>query len=464
MKRIRNLSSSVSLLAIVAMLSLPLGVLAQTRIEAPKNPYAPSKDVELGREAAQEVERQLPIMNDRVAENYLDRIGQRLVEAIPREFQHPEFRYTFKLVNATDINAFALPGGFMYVNRGLIEAAENEGQLAGVMAHELSHVALRHGTAQAAKAQKYAIGQAAGSILGAIIGGGLGGVISQGSQLGIGAYFLKFSRSYEKQADLLGSHIMANAGYDPRDLAEMFRIIERTSGGGGPEWLSSHPNPGNRYETINQEARLLQVRNPIGDSNDFRRIQARLRDMPRARSMQDISQGNQRYPSRQPTGRVSYPSSRYRTYTGGNAFRIDVPENWRDLPSNNNITFAPEGAYGEVNGQFIFTHGAMVGVARVQSNDLQRATDDFIRSLGQGNPNLRQQSRYLRSTIDGQDGLTITMSNISDVTGREETIRVYTTMLGNGELFYIIGVAPRDDFGNYQRTFQTMANSVQLRG
>src|SRR5204862_7386091 len=138
-----------------------------------------------------------------------------------------------------------------------IEKAHNEGEVAGVMAHELSHVALRHGTAQQTKATPFAIGQIAGQIAGAIIGGTKGAIIAQGSQFGIGTYFMKFSRAYEKDADILGSRIMAAAGYDPRDMANLFKTIEKESGPGGPQWMSDHPNPGNRVDYINKEAQAL---------------------------------------------------------------------------------------------------------------------------------------------------------------------------------------------------------------
>ena len=142
-------------LMVLTVALMPLSALAQgTRIVAPKNGYKIQDDVQAGQQAAREAEQQLPILNDNEVNNYLERVGQRLVSAIPQEFQHPEFRYFFKVVNARDINAFALPGGPMYINRGMIEAARTEGEMAGVMAHELSHVALRHGTAQATKAQK----------------------------------------------------------------------------------------------------------------------------------------------------------------------------------------------------------------------------------------------------------------------------------------------------------------------
>ncbi len=269
---------------------LPIAAIGQTRISMPKNKYKVQDDVKLGNQASAEVQKQFPILNDSITQRYVESVGQKLVAAIPAQFQQPAFDYRFEVVNARDINAFALPGGPMYVNRGMIEAAKNEGEMAGVMAHEISHVALRHATAQQTKLSN-PLNQILG--IGAILGGAvLGG--QAGAQLGqvfAAGYFLKYSREYETQADVLGAQIMANAGYDPRDLANMFRTIQQQSGGsgGGPEWLSSHPDPGNRYQNINREAQYLRVSpNPIKVTREFQRVQERLRSMPRARSMEEI--------------------------------------------------------------------------------------------------------------------------------------------------------------------------------
>ncbi len=201
----RELSVSV-VVALVTSVSL---VTAQTKITAPGNKYTPAQDVQLGREAAREVEQKLPILRDDNIDNYVEEIGERLARNIPQEFQHPEFRYSFDVVNLREINAFALPGGPMYAHRGMIEKAGSEAEIAGVLAHEISHVALRHGTAQATKAGKYQMGQIGSAILGAIIGGRTGEAVSTVGQFGFGAAFLKYSREYEKQADLLGAQIMA---------------------------------------------------------------------------------------------------------------------------------------------------------------------------------------------------------------------------------------------------------------
>ena len=243
--------------ALAASLALSVPASAQTRIDPDKNSFTPAQDVELGRRAVAEVRREMPISRDRRSENYVASIGERLVQAIPARLRQPLFRYTFQVVDRREINAFSLPGGPVYVNRGMLDAARNDGEVAGVIAHELSHIVLRHATAQATKGQPFQFGALAGQILGSIIGGRTGSIVSQGSQIGIGTYFLKYSREYEREADLLGAQIMARAGYDPRNMANMFRTIARRSGNGGPEWLSDHPNPANRYEAINREAALL---------------------------------------------------------------------------------------------------------------------------------------------------------------------------------------------------------------
>ena len=460
----RTLVSKATSLVLVSMLALPLAATGQTQVKAPKNPYSPAKDVELGRQAAAEVERQLPLINDREIDEYIAGVGRRLVTAIPREFQNPAFRYSLKVVDARDINAFALPGGFSYVNRGLIEAAQNEGELAGVIAHEFSHVALRHGTAQVAKAQKYSVLGALGQVAGAVIGGAAGGAVSQGSQLGVGAYFLRFSREYEKEADILGSHIMAAAGYDPRDLANMFRTIEKQSGGGGPQWLSSHPNPGNRFEYINREAEMLNVSDPIRLTADFSHVRALLRDMPRARSMQEIGQGRQRNPAgNQPRAqtRVDYPSARYRNYDGG-GFQVSIPDNWRQLNNSGELTFAPAGGYDDIQGRPVFTHGVMIGTTRAAARNLRQATDQYLNSLSQGNPNLRQQTGYEVGSISGQQALAITCSNVSEVTGAPEIVMIYTCLRRNGELFYMVGIAPQEDYRTYRQVFQRVLTSIRF--
>jgi hypothetical protein len=459
--------AAATLVAVFSSISLLVG---QTKIVPPDNKYSPKEDVQLGREASDEVEQQLPIMRDDGVEDYIDRIGERLADNIPAEFQHPEFDYDFEVVNVSDINAFALPGGPMYVNRGMIEAAKNEGEVAGVIAHEISHVALRHGTAQASKATKYQVGSIIGAIAGAIIGGAAGQIVSQGTQFGLGTAFLRFGRDFERQADLLGAQIMARSGYDPRDMASMFQTIQQKSGGSGPEWLSSHPNPSNRSQAITQEAAKLPVSNPIRNTAAFTQVKSRLQRMPPAPTTEQAARsGNRRqtrtgggYPSDARVGRVEPPSTQVQTYEEGNLFRVAVPANWRELPSNTSVTFAPEGAYGNHQGQSVFTHGLQIGVERNESHNLQTATKELVQGLAQSNPQLRQTGGYSSVNFAGRRGLSTVLSNVSDATGQQERIALYTALLNDGSLFYVIGVAPANEFSTYQQVFNRSVRSLQL--
>jgi hypothetical protein len=355
----------------------------------------------------------------------------------------------------------------MFVNRGMIEAAHTDGEVAGVMAHELSHVLLRHGTAQASKATKYEVGQIAGAVLGAIVGGGWGQVISTGTQFGLGTAFLRFSREYERQADIEGAQIMARAGYDPNDMANMFKTIQKQGASGGPKWLSDHPDPGDRSGYIQAEARTLRVDNPIRNTREFAQVQARLKQLPPAPSTEQATKNAGRNTPvgtagiGLPTGRVEPPSPSFQTYTEGNVFRVSVPSNWRELPGSHAVTFAPEGAYGQANGQSVFTHGVEIGSARNETHDLQTATSELLASLAQGNPGLSRPSRYDRVNVGGRQGLRAVLSNTSS-TGEPENIVVFTSQLRDGSLFYAVAVAPRSDFPSYSRIFDRVITSIQL--
>ena len=190
-KKRQILNSLFAWFAIATMIAAPVAAFAQTQISAPSNKYSVNDDVKLGQQAANQVRQQMSILNDREVQDYLESVGRRLVAAIPEQYQHREFQYSFQVVNARDLNAFALRGGPTFVNRGMIESVRKEGELAGVMAHELSHVALRHATAQATETQKYQVGSVLGQIAGAVIGGPLGSVVGQGSQVGFGLTSLK---------------------------------------------------------------------------------------------------------------------------------------------------------------------------------------------------------------------------------------------------------------------------------
>ena len=458
---------------VVALFTSVSLVLGQTKIVAPENKYKIQEDVEAGREASREVEKQLPLLRDDGVDDYVERIGQRLAQSIPAEFQHREFQYEFDVVNVSDLNAFALPGGPMYINRGMLQAAKNEGEVAGVLAHEISHVALRHGTAQAGKATPYQVGSILGQIAGAIIGGVAGQAISIAGQVIPGTMFLKYGREYERQADLLGAQIMARAGYDPRDMANMFQTIQAKGGGGGPEWLSSHPNPANRYDAISKEAAMLRVTNPVRNTAEFTQVRSRLQRMSPAPTTEQVMKqggaGGQRtgrdtgsgYPAGQ-VGRVEPPSGRYETFDGGNLFRLAVPDNWRELQGQNSVTFAPQGGYGEYQGQNVFTHGLQVGMEQINARNLRQGTNQLIQSLAQSNPSIQQTGNFQNITIAGRAGLASVLTNVSDVTRQQERIALYTTQLQDGNLFFVVGVAPAREFNTYRNIFNRSVQSLQL--
>ena len=167
----------------------------------------------------------------------------------------------------------AMPGGTILITRGLYDILDNEAQLAGVMAHEISHVALRHSTNQASKAM---LAQAPLAILGGVFSGGLGQLAQLGIGFGLQSTFLKFSRGAEKQADEQGAQILYDAGYDPKAMADFFAILEKEAGRGGPEFFASHPNPGNRQKDVAQLIPSLgPTRQFITDSPEFAAMKAR---------------------------------------------------------------------------------------------------------------------------------------------------------------------------------------------
>src|SRR6059058_1609780 len=263
-------------IALVTVLMLSIGIAdAQTKIKPGFNLFSPQDDVEVGQQSAVEAEQQLPLLNDAQVNSYVNQIGQRLAA----NAGGPQFQYRFRVVNQADINAFALPGGFIYINRGVIDNARNEGEVAGVIAHEISHVALRHGTHQASKAY---LAQAGISILGGILGGKVGqgtaDIINAVGGFGLNVVFLKYGRDLETQADVRGSQILAASGYSPVDMVNFFKTLETVDKSKKTNWLSDHPAPPDRIARIEKEAQMLRVsQSPTTNVAELRQVQSRLR-------------------------------------------------------------------------------------------------------------------------------------------------------------------------------------------
>jgi predicted Zn-dependent protease len=231
-----------------------------TRLHPGFNLFSKEQDVQLGQESAAQVRKQMTVINDPVLTAYVNKIGKRL--AASQEAQASGFPFTFEVVADPSINAFALPGGPMFINTGLLKAVESEGQLAGVMGHEMSHVIMRHGTNQASKQNLIELP----AILAQQMGQGsmIGQMASLGISAGTGGVLLHFSRNAESQADLMGSHLMAEAGYNPLELAHFFEKLN--TGQLPPEFLSDHPNPDHREKAIEAEAARLPAQTAASSS------------------------------------------------------------------------------------------------------------------------------------------------------------------------------------------------------
>jgi beta-barrel assembly-enhancing protease len=466
MRKARLFSKAVTCGAILSLAATI--AFGQTEIKLPKNKYTPEQDVELGMKAAAEVRKEYPIIQDESIARYLTMLGDRLVAAAPSELKQPVYEYSFTPVNLKEINAFALPGGPMFVHRGMFDAAKSEGEVTGVMAHELSHVLLRHGTANASKAQNpwLQLGQIAGIVGGAVVGGGAGSAIMQGSQFGLGTILLRYSRDFEKQADLLGSQIMARAGYDPRELAHMFETIERESKGeSSPQWMSSHPNPGNRTAYITKEAEALTIAK-AADTSQFEGIKTKFAALPPAKSTGDLakrggSDGETPRSVGTPGQPVPSPSGQYRNINGGGVFRASVPSNWTGLSSSSSIKAVPQNAYGDLNGQTVFTHGVEFGVAKAASRDLQEATSAWLNAIGRENPNLRRAGNQRVVRMSQRTALATPLANPSPLGGME-VINVYTAFLSDGNLFYYLTLVPEKEAPAYEEAFRQVGQSIRL--
>lgn len=239
------------------------------------NLFSPEQDIQLGKEAAAQVEKTKPIVRNARLDAYVNGIGQKLASS-PRAGKFP---FSFEVISDSSVNAFALPGGPMFIHTQTFLAAQNEAELAGVMAHEMSHVALRHGTHEASKGQAV---QIISGLAGSVTGQGILGKLAQvGIGLGANSLLLHYSRSAEAEADYNGAQIMADAGYDPHYLAAFFQQLE-TKGSEGKiaQFLSDHPTPGNRVKAVDDEVKLMPPHNFISDSPQFHQIQALVRSLP----------------------------------------------------------------------------------------------------------------------------------------------------------------------------------------
>ncbi|PYQ58975.1 MAG: hypothetical protein DMF58_13395 [Acidobacteria bacterium] len=450
---------------------------AQTRIKPGFNLFSTNDDVQIGQQSAAEAMQQLPMLNDAQVNAYVNRIGQKLAA----NSAGPNFQYQFHVVNQSDINAFALPGGIIFLNRGVLDNARNEGEVAGVLAHEISHVALRHGTHQASKAY---LAQAGIGILGGILGGRIGQgtaqIINAVGGIGLNALFLKYSRDIETQADVRGSQILTASGYSPVDMENFFRTLERVDPSKKTNWMADHPAPPDRIARIEKEAQLLHVSaTPTTNVAELRQVQNRLSGYGAGQPGRAISQasasgpsgGRTRSSSGARTVSVPAPSNSLNSYTSRSGlYRISYPSNWQVYESGSAaVTIAPPGGAGNVNGQSEIVYGAIInhydpfGNGPEGNISLQTATQDLLAALEQSSPYLRlANNNAQRLRLAGGTALAATLRGTDPNTGIDERVTVVTRQLSDEHLLYMLFVTPESDAANYNNILNAMVSSLQI--
>ena len=456
--------SKLDVVGCLAML-LAFGVLQiqplQARVEPSRgfNMFSAQEEVQAGQQSAAQVARQLPVLPDSDPVSvYVQRLGQQLAAHAPGE----KWPYSFHVVNQKEINAFALPGGPVFVNVGTIQAADNEAELAGVMAHEISHVVQRHGTRAASK-------QMAAQLPLAILGGVMGqGALSQMAQMGlsfgVGSYFLKNSRKAESEADLLGTDIMYDTGFNPRAMAEFFSKIQEQGGARGPQFFSDHPDPGNRAQAVAREVGTLPRKsNYRSDSPQFREIKQRVAGMNPLTAQQIAARQT---PALNASSVKVQPSTSLRNFSHRD-FAISYPENWQVYgDQNSSVTIAPPSGVS----QNAVAYGVMINTYQPEDANasLDQATRDLLSSLRQSNPDLREIGHDENIRVNGAAGKSVDLignSPLRDQSGHPSQERdwLVAVMRQDGSLLYIVSIAPDKDFEGLRPTFEQMLKSLQLR-
>jgi Zn-dependent protease with chaperone function len=421
------------------------------------NMFSPQQDIQIGQRLSQQAQGQLPMLNDPRVDNYLNQLGHRLSVHAPGY----RFRYQYRCVNSAQINAFALPGGFIYVNRGVIETADDEAQLAAVMAHETSHVALRHGTNQASKAYAW---QVPFSVLGGVMGGNaVGSVIAQlGGGFVLNSIFLKNSRTDETQADVLGTQILYDSGYDPRAMAQFLEKIEALSRSQPVEFFSNHPSPAHRVERVDEEIDKLggPPLNAQTDSAQFEEIKRYLKSLPPPPKTPSRT-GGQGVGSNGPAA----PSSRF-TRFGNTMLELDYPENWRSYGQGSTVTVAPDGGVvADRSGRSALAYGMLINLFDLRTDtsrpvSLDEATSELIQQMERTNTGMRVERGREAARVGGQPALSTYLENQSPVGGREWDW-VVTTKRPEG-LLYFICVAPESQMSAYESACRRMLGSVRF--
>jgi Zn-dependent protease with chaperone function len=454
-----------------------------------KNAFTEQQEITEGAKVAAQVYPQMPVLPDSASvSQYVRQLGERLVSYAPG-YKWP---YNFHVVASKEINAFALPGGSIFVNLGTIQAAETEAQLAGVMAHEISHVVMRHSTCNLSKQQRYGTLAGLGQLGAAILlgDGRLGSAVAQGIGIGAGLGFLKMSRDYEKQADLLGAGILYDAGYDPRGLPQFFETIQAKSGAGGAQFLSDHPNPGNRTEYVNAEIATLPPRPGAKvTSPEFARVHE-LAMKEKAYTAEEMQAGLWRQTGHYaataggPAQVISAPAvarqggavrlSRSSLGIGdpvvtykGRSFSMSYPASWqRAEAKDGTVAFVPPNGAGQAG----IAYGVLIARVRPKNGvsdeaSLARVTTALVQQLIQQNTGLQQAGQMTSLSLGGQAANSVELRGQSPVLegGSALAERDWLVTIGrpDGDLNYLVFVAPEADIELLKPVYSAMAQSFR---
>ncbi|MEO5936349.1 MAG: M48 family metalloprotease [Terriglobales bacterium] len=457
----RRISQQLVAVMLIGVLALPLH--ARYNPKPRWSLFSVQQEVQAGKEYSAQIEKELPLVRESDINNYVERLGQRLAATAPGT----KYPYTFKVVNQKEINAFALPGGPIYIHLGTIQAAANESELAGVMAHEIAHVVMRHSVNQASK---QAAAQIPLAILGGRLGGGMAGQLAQlGIGFGVGSLFMKYSRDAEREADLVGADMLHDAGFNPNGMVTFFRKLEGEGGSRGSEFFQSHPNPGNRAELVSKEIATLGRKQYASDSTQFRSIKSRAAGMQPLTAQQIAAQ--KQAGGTAGTGTISRsnditPSSQYSNLEH-NAYTIQYPSNWEAYgDKSSTVTIAPKGGVA----QNAVAYGVIISGfdAEGRNTSLADATHQLVQQIRQSNPDLRQVGNHESFTLNGTPAKSVVMvgtSPLMDRNNRPERERdwMVVTKDRGGDVIYFVFIAPESDFQELYPTFNKILRSVRLR-
>jgi beta-barrel assembly-enhancing protease len=476
----RAAALALILLAISAWAITP----ATPQLPDPGNPKMSRADQEkLGLKAMAEVYKQMPVLPDSSPiTQYVQQLGRRLQKQIPPERSWP---YQFHVVQQKEINAFALPGGPIFINVGTINAAATEAQLAGVMAHEMSHVYMQH-SAKQATSSKRTIAEILGAAGGIFGGSALGSLARMGIQFGAGTMLLRYSREDEAQADSVGAIIMYKAGFNPMELAHFFEALAK-EGGGGPQFLSDHPNPGNRSEAIAKEIRNWPPKNYLGDSQEFLSVKKQASTV-KAYTAQEIADGaKQGLWARQNVRSGAVPASAQEsvaaeansatvsdvsldqirpngqfTEVHQNGFSISYPSNWSTASGQNSLTIGPKAAVS----QNAIAYGVVVNTFEdPNASSLDQVTQDLIRNLVRANPGMHQESEIRAINVNGVRGRMADLTSDSPIQQQDgrplpEHDWLVVVPQSSGSYLSLVFIAPERDFAALRPTYQRMLDSL----